>query len=216
MKQIIVILFLLGTFLAPQAGYCQQKKKTTFNPFLLEPADYSKVKEGATFEDEEGNTLKVIHNKYEKGLLIKITKDGKEKWVKHGMYYAFYADGSPNYKVPYQKGKREGLWQSYRSAESISYEKTYKNDVPHGPYYSYYRDGSLEEKGNYKPGPAKSEKDGEWLQYRDGPGTSQGPIMWKRYYEYGSREGTWSFYDHKGKLESTATYKNGKLVNKSN
>jgi antitoxin component YwqK of YwqJK toxin-antitoxin module len=131
-----------------------------------------------------------------------------------------------------QYDRKQGVWQLYSASRVLIAEINYLNDKKHGlstRYYPHsgtimeqaeYFDGRLH--GGYKKffytGALKTEgdydynkRDGYWVNYYH----TTGEISSEGNYVKGKKDGDWKFYDSKGKIKYTYTYKLGVLVAKN-
>jgi antitoxin component YwqK of YwqJK toxin-antitoxin module len=131
-----------------------------------------------------------------------------------------------------QYDRKQGVWQMYSASNLLIAEINYLNDKKHGLSTRYYpHSGTVMEQaeyfdgrfhGGYKKyfytGSLKTEGDydfnkrtGYWVNYYH----TTGEISSEGSYEKGKKHGEWKFYDSKGQLKYSYTYKAGVLVAKN-
>lgn len=121
---------------------------SNFDPFKLAPSHFSEISDGLEFKAKDGNAYKVSNSSTSKGLYVKKYVDGKEKWLKHGVFYAYGSSGILYSKTTHKFGKMDGEYKTYTSKGVVDTECTYKDGKKHGKWYNYYDDGSLCEGDN--------------------------------------------------------------------
>lgn len=67
-----------------------------------------------------------------------LSSDGT-KWVRHGLFRAYYRDGRLASEGHYVHGKEEGLWRDYHENGQLGAEGTYKNGEQVGEW-RYWND----------------------------------------------------------------------------
>lgn len=77
--------------------------------------------------------------------------DGK-RWIRHGEFRAFYANGTLASEGTYVHGREEGRWRDFHENGQVAAEGEYRDGRHHGPWRYYDDAGSLEETVEYADG----------------------------------------------------------------
>jgi antitoxin component YwqK of YwqJK toxin-antitoxin module len=109
-------------------------------------------------EKAENDTFKVISNPYpgtdivwQKFEAIKIKKDSKDVWIRHGKQWEYYKDGNLRSFTEYRNNRKEGIsYQYYEDGKKIYFERNYVNDRKDGIVKKYYRTGNIMSETPYK------------------------------------------------------------------
>lgn len=125
-------------------------QKTKFDPHTIEVEYFSTKNNDKTFTEDDGNTYKIKSTKYSKELFIRKNK----KWLKHGVFYEMYKNGTVKKKYRYEDNKKEGEAISYFSNGKIYTKCTFKNNLKEGKHYQYQNNkkNTLYEEKDYVKG----------------------------------------------------------------
>jgi len=121
-----------------------------------------------------------------------------------GSYKTFYSNGNPQCDCYYKDGLRDSIQNYHYESGKISSISAYRKGKREGKISFYYENGQLKKETIYK-----NDRPWEILNYFDPNGK---PL------EMGTLKdgnGTYYFYDDKGKRENIELYKNGKLKKKN-
>jgi antitoxin component YwqK of YwqJK toxin-antitoxin module len=138
--RLILVLFLGITIVG-----CNNTKK---------PQD-SKKTETEKIEDD---TFKIISNLHpgtdvvwQKFEALKIKKDGKDVWIRHGKQWDYYKNGKLRELSEFRNNKREGVaYQYYEDGVKIYFERNFVNGNKDGIVKKYYRSGNIMSETPYK------------------------------------------------------------------
>lgn len=94
------------------------------------------------------------------GLRFEFTRyaDAGGKWVRHGAFKAFYADGTPASEGTYEDGLEQGAWRDFHDNGKVAAEGEYKGGKEHGTWTYYGADGTVEETISYEAGSEKGKR----------------------------------------------------------
>ncbi len=124
---------------------------------------------------------------------------GKE----NGESKTYQYNGQPDKMENYSNGKQDGIQKSYFEGQ-LSQIVTYKDGIRNGEFKDYEQNGYLSQSGLFLNG----KQTGEWKWYYKSNGKLKrvGDLI-------GIKEtGLWKYYYESGRLKSTGTYSNGKLI----
>ena len=126
-------------------------------------------------------------------------------FLRHGMYKAWYHDGTKAEEIEYEKGKKHGKYISWHENGAKKVECEFKNDKKHGRYASWYENGAKEDEIEYE----NDEKNGKYnWWYKNGTRGGQ-----ERYVN-GLRDGTFKNWYSDGRKKSIANYNKGTIDGK--
>ena len=110
--------------------------------------------------------------------------------------------------------KKEGLWIEHYSLDSAHYKSVgkYKNDDP-VKKWRYYLDGKIIKREKHKGNTCYTQ-----FYHKNGKIQSRGKTVLdtSTKYTHWFYSGNWNYYDNKGNLTATRTYKNGDLISETN
>lgn len=88
------------------------------------------------------------------GLRFQFTRyqDASGKWVRHGGFRAFYADGVLASEGSYEDGLEQGPWKDFHDNGKVAAEGAYRAGKEHGAWRYYGSEGKLEETIEYEDG----------------------------------------------------------------
>ncbi|RUA30273.1 MAG: hypothetical protein DSY76_02625 [Bacteroidetes bacterium] len=141
------------------------------------------------------------------------------KRLKDGLWK--YYNKSPHILIKeesYKDGKKDGPWRVYYRNGNLTSELYWKDDKRHGTWKDFFENGDPHVEGTFKNG----KLDGEYKVYFIG-----NIVEKKGNYVDGKMNGIWYFYNEKGELikkerydhgflQQSATFENGKVVEKEN
>lgn len=123
---------------------------------------------------------------------------------KQGVWQQFNSWGDVINEINYKNDKRDGICKWYfvtvSGETSVSEEIQYLDGKRDGDYKKYYPTGEVMMEGTYEMG----KKEGRWARYFD-----DSSPRWEGNFVKGKRDGEWKFYDRKGNVLSSITYKDG-------
>lgn len=198
MKKVSLILILTLIITPKLIG---QNKKFDYKNLKPENFKNAQVKDGAVFNDKDGNTFKIKNTEGLKGLRLK--QDGK--WLKHGAFFSFY-NGRLTSMTTYHYGKKHGPYEKYHANGKVQFEYSHKNNLREGNWRQYRDDGTIYEECTYKNGKIEGVK----ITYH----TNEKKKFVNNYIN-GIRNGESLYYNDEGKLVSKSNYKMGKKVGKT-
>ena len=70
-----------------------------------------------------------------------LNEDG-EKWIRHGLFMAYYENGSLTSKGFYEHGLEHGLWHDFHPNGQLAAEGNYENGNEIGVWNYWNEDGS--------------------------------------------------------------------------
>lgn len=204
---LILLLSILVTF-----GLANAQTQPEFDPFKLTPAMFDDVSDRQRITDRNGNIFRIDNTKYSRGLRIRIVKDGREKWAKHGIYYTLRgSDGTVDYQQTWRLGIKHGEYKSFTRKGQLKFHYHFDNGKKQGSYTHYRKDGSIFEEWTYKD----DKKHGKRYEYYHEKGAIKGPVIFETDYVEGKRHGMHFQYNKRGKLVARALYQKGKQVGKT-
>ncbi len=120
--------------------------------------------------------------------------------VKDGKWTNWYMDGKVSSEQTYANGKSVGVWKSYyqdgQPADIIDFNA--------GKATYFHKNGKLQSEGKITQ---EMRQEGHWvLFYEDGTKNAEGN------YVNGIKDGTWTWYDIKGKKTDEQVFKNGSVT----
>lgn len=74
------------------------------------------------------------------------------RWVRHGEFRAFYADGTPASEGTYADGLESGPWKDFHANGKLAASGNFEGGKEHGAWSYYATDGELEETVEYDHG----------------------------------------------------------------
>ncbi|MCB0400603.1 MAG: hypothetical protein KDD41_00820 [Flavobacteriales bacterium] len=135
---------------------------------------------------------------FESGKLLR--EENFRKGLEDGMLHEYLEDGSVITEGEFIDGKKEGMWL-YQLGDHKE-EGNYRDGVRHGVWtYHYTTTGELNFEGNFIDG----QPDGKHKYYYE-----NGKPKREEIYMFGTKSGTWKFYDTLGEVSLTIQYKDGK------
>jgi len=207
-KNIPVYLFILLILTSVCDAAADQAK---FDPNKLTPEAYGKATDKQVFDSNDGNTYRIKKAKTYRGLFIKVTKDNRTKWLKHGLHYNLYDNGQISSQTTYFYGKKHGEYKAFNRKGVLEFHYYYQNGLRHGPWVQYRDKGSVFEKCTYKEG----KKNGMQYNYYHVKNAKKGPVQFESNWVEGIRNGETLHYNKKGKIISRKVYQNGKQIGKT-
>lgn len=96
--------------------------------------------------DEE---LNIVEIPYESGntkfRYSRYFSPDKNKWIKHGLFRAYYPDGNIASEGVYENGNESGLWQDFHENGNMASEGEYKNGIKVKIWRFWNSNGELED-----------------------------------------------------------------------
>lgn len=142
-----------------------------------------------------------------------------------GVCKSFWEEGIPEAVIPFTDGKIHGIRRTYWENGNLEEELTFEHGTMEGEVKAYYPNGGLKFKGQNK----NDYPHGNWIaffetsekkmEYSLVNGVEQdsiinyykdGTIKSKGYFIDGLKEGEWLYYDEKGNLVGSRTFKQDK------
>lgn len=80
-----------------------------------------------------------------------LASDGS-RWVRHGPYVAYHANGQVASDVTYEHGLAEGLGRDYYEDKQLAAERQYRSGKEEGTWRFWARDGKEEQPVRYVAG----------------------------------------------------------------
>jgi antitoxin component YwqK of YwqJK toxin-antitoxin module len=117
-------------------------------------------------------------------------------------FYSEY-DGSKLSEESYKKGKKEGVAKTFYPGKGLAEVVNWRDGLREGPWIQYYTDGTVKMKANNH----SDKKHGVMEVFSE-----KGTLIISGKYAEGDPDGTWLFYDEKGKIEKKEVYDKGALV----
>lgn len=81
--------------------------------------------------------------------------------VKHGEFFLYYEDGTPQIKGTLDNNRNVGKWQYFYQNGELESEGFFVDDKPEGRWVWFYPNGKLKEEGSYHNG----QRVGWWKQF---------------------------------------------------
>lgn len=182
-----------------------------FDPYNIKQAQFSGIANKTTFTDKDGTTYRTINTKRSQGVEILITRDGKKKWLKHGVLYQNHSSGQLKSRTNFRLGKKDGSYEAYSTKGVLKFERTYRNGLVDGKWYQYNEQGALTDEREY----VLNKRHGKSYLYHTITGSKKGPINFEKSYKDGKKHGVESQYSKKGKLVARRVYQDGNKVGKT-
>jgi antitoxin component YwqK of YwqJK toxin-antitoxin module len=124
---------------------------------------------------------------------------------KQGLWMQYSASHTLIAEINYLNDKKHGLsTRYYPHSGSVMEQCEYFDGKRHGSYKKFFYTGSLRTEGEFD----RNKRSGYWVSYHH----TTGEISSEGSYVNGKKQGDWKFYDSKGVLTATYTYKEGVLV----
>jgi antitoxin component YwqK of YwqJK toxin-antitoxin module len=134
--------------------------------------------------------------------IIATTSDQYDR--KQGVWQMYSASNLLIAEINYLNDKKHGLsTRYYPHSGTVMEQAEYFDGRFHGGYKKYFYTGSLKTEGDYD----FNKRTGYWVNYYH----TTGEISSEGSYEKGKKHGEWKFYDSKGQLKYSYTYKAGVL-----
>lgn len=126
-------------------------------------------------------------------------------FLKHGMYKAWYHDGTKQEEIEFENGKMDGKYISWHENGTKKVECEFKNGKKHGLYASWYQNGAKEGEIEYK----NDEMNGNYNWWYE-----NGTQGCQEQYVKGLRDGTSKNWYSDGRKKSIANYNKGTIDGK--
>jgi antitoxin component YwqK of YwqJK toxin-antitoxin module len=136
----------------------------------------------------------------------------------------YYDNGQKREEGSYKNGKKDGLWNTWRTNSQIKVEVNYKDGKRDGFFTEYYDNGQKREEGSYKNGKVEgiwshwydNNQKKEEANYKDSKRdgllilwNKNGQKVYEVNYRDGKVDGVWSHW-HKNGQKEEVNYKDGK------
>ena len=76
----------------------------------------------------------------------------RTKWIKHGLFHAYYENGQLASEGEYEDGLEDGLWRDYHENGQLAAEGQYKRGKENGKWRFWSPTGELERETVYCDG----------------------------------------------------------------
>ena len=150
-----------------------------------------------------------------------------DKYVMHGLYKTYNADGEVIEEINFKSGKRHGKYQAFEDGSMLKESGNYKNDQKDGEWIGYFDKGNVKHKINYKNGKQNGleisyQINGEVISeanylndklhgmcqqwYKDGT-----TLQYQKNYNNGLENGICKTWFENGNLEFDGSYVEGKM-----
>lgn len=100
--------------------------------------------------DEELNIAEIP---YESGNIrfrySRYLSPSKDKWIKHGLFRAYFPNGNLASEGTYENGRENGHWQDFHENGKTASEGEYKNGAKIGIWKFWNSNGEFENEENY-------------------------------------------------------------------
>ena len=184
MKKLIIALSVLLS-----AGASMAQTKTTFYPNGQKQSEGTLLNADATVLSKDFESLP---KETQMQKMKNCVKDGKwTMWYENGKIYA---------EQFYKNGLSVGVWKNYNpdgsTSDIVDFEK--------GTAVYYHKNGQIQSQGKITNQLAQ---EGKWTLYYE-----NGQINAEGNYVNGKKDGTWTWYDVKGKKTDEQVYQNGAIA----
>jgi antitoxin component YwqK of YwqJK toxin-antitoxin module len=104
----------------------------------------------------ESGTLHIAEIPYESGAIqyryARYLSDDGSRWIRHGLFCAFWENGNIKSEGEYAHGAESGLWSDYHENGQLAAQGPYINGKQHGLWRFLDSDGREEESAQYHEG----------------------------------------------------------------
>jgi hypothetical protein len=109
----------------------------------------------------------------------------------HGVWEIYRSDDTLSWRGHYHHGQRHGLWEDYRSDGTLWRRGHYHHGKEHCLWESYYSDGTLCQRRHFHHGQRHGIWEGYW---------PDGTLRWRVFYNMENQVGLEEKWDEKGNL----------------